>query len=188
MPHTHCIITGFAVTSLLLLVGCNDGGEDFKPVTGNQPEVPEAAHHHEHGPNGGHVIELGDDEMYHAELVFDNESRKTTMYSLDGEVKSPVPIDATDIELHLEGDSDEHELMLMAVPLKSDGEGKSSRFELAGDKLPESIKNEEDIKGHLHVKIGDAMRNGDIEHDHDHGKEGHKHEDEKEDGDAPDPE
>ena len=123
MPRTSCIITSFAITSLLWVAGCSNGGDDFKPVSDSQPEVPEAAHdhHHEHGPNGGHIIELGDDEMYHAELVFDADSRKTTIYILDGEAKSASPIDATEIELHLEGEDDEVELTLDAVPLESEG-------------------------------------------------------------------
>ena len=204
MPRTNCIITGFAITSVLLLVGCNNGGDDFKAVSDSQPEVPEAAHghHHEQGPNGGHIIELGDDEMYHAELVFDEETRKTTIYILDGEVKSASPIDAEEIDLHLHGDDDEVELTLTAAPLPSDDEGKSSRFELAGDELPESVKGEENFEGHLHVMIDGEMRNGNIEH-HEHGEEGHDHDEDKhgdhkddhdkdgehkDDGDAPTPE
>ena len=44
----------------------------------------------------------------------------------------------------------------------------SFRFELAADKLPESVKDEEDFKGHLHIKIGETDYSGDIEHDHGH--------------------
>jgi hypothetical protein len=167
MPRTACIVTGFAAASLMLLAGCGGGEtEEFKPLPGNQPEVP-AAPAHVHGPHGGHLIELGNEE-YHAELVFDAKSRKTTIYILDGAAKGPHPIDATEIELHLEADGGEVELMLQAAPEAADGEGKSSRFELAADQLPESIKDEEDFAGHLLLEIDGKSFSGDIKHDHDH--------------------
>ena len=168
MLRANCFVTGFAITSLLLLAGCgSDDGEDFQALSDDQPEVVKPVHDHSHesGPNGGHLIELGEEE-YHAELVFDEETRVTTIYVLDGNAKSPVPIKAEELELHLEGEGDEVELMFAASPLESDGEGMSSRFVLAADDLPESIKDEEEIKGHLHIEIDGKMFAGDIAHEH----------------------
>lgn len=184
MPRITCVASGFLLTSLLLITGCNSKDDDFHEVTSGPPVVDKPHNHdHEEGPHGGHLIELGDEE-YHAELVFDEETRKTTIYILDGEAKSPHPIAAEEIELHLEVGDDEAELMLVAVPLENDGEEKSSRFELAADKLPESVKDEEDFAGHLHVKIGEMEYSGDIEHDHGHAHgDGHKHDDDKDDKD-----
>jgi len=180
MLRTNCLVTGFAITSLVLLAGCgSDDGDDFQTLADDQPEVAAPAHDHSHesGPNGGHLIELGEEE-FHAELVFDGETRVTTIYVLDGHAKSPVPIKATELELHLEGEGDETELLFAASPLESDGEGMSSRFVLAADDLPESVKDEEEIKGHLHIEIDGKMFAGDIEHDHGEGEE-HKHDDDK---------
>ncbi|MBT4864893.1 MAG: hypothetical protein HON53_07245 [Planctomycetaceae bacterium] len=185
MPRTHCVTTCFAITSLLLLAGCNSGDDgDYQALPENQPEVVAPAHDHSHesGPNGGHLIELGEEEEYHAELVFDGETRVTTIYILDGHAKSPVPIKATELELHLEGEGDETELMFAASPLESDGQDMSSRFVLDAENLPESIKDEEEIKGHLHIEIDGKNFNGELEHDHDHEEgDGHAHDDDKDD-------
>jgi len=183
MLRTNCFVTGFAITSLLLLAGCgsNDDG-DYEALSGNQPEVVNTPHDHSHesGPNGGHLIELGKNEEYHAELVFDAETRVTTIYILDGHAKSPVPIKATELELHLEGDPDDIDLVFAASRLVSDGEGMSSRFELAADDLPDSVKNEEDFKGHLHIEIDGENFSGELEHDHHEDGDGDKHDDDEE--------
>jgi hypothetical protein len=173
------LVAGFAITSLLLLAGCgSDDDGNYEALSDDQPEVVNVPHSHDSGPNGGHLIELGEEE-YHAELVFDEETRVTTIFVLDGHAKSPVPIKATELELHLEGDTDHDELMFAASPLESDGEGMSSRFELAADDLPESVKDEEDFKGHLHIEIDGKNFNGELEHDHE-GGDGDKHDDDEE--------
>jgi hypothetical protein len=180
MPRTACVVSGFVLTSLLLVTGCNSAKDRFhEPEAGHEVVDDPHGHGHEEGPHGGHLIELGDEE-YHAELVFDEETRKTTVYILDAEAKSPHPIQAQTIDLDLDGDDGEIELTLAASPLENDGEGMSSRFELAADKMLESIKDEEDIKGHLHIKIGETEYIGEIEHDHGEG-EGHQHDDDKDD-------
>ena len=103
-------------------------------------------------------------------MVFDPETGMTTVYILDGEAKSPHPIKAETIDLDLEGDDGEIEFPLAASPLDSDGEGMSSRFVLAADQFPESIKDVEDIIGHLHITIGETEFTGDIEHEHEEGE------------------
>ena len=52
---------------------------------------PEAHHHPEHGPNGGHVVVLGD-HAYHAELVFDPTTLNVSVYLLEHDMATATPV------------------------------------------------------------------------------------------------
>lgn len=173
MSRSVVLTFGVALTSLSILTGCNgsDDGDYHVPEGGHEVVDEPHDHGHDAGPHGGHLIELGEEE-YHAEIVFDSETRKTTVYILGPDAESPHAITAGQIELHLHVGEQESEFMLSAAPLESDGEGKSSRFELPADKMPESIKDEEDFEGEVHLKIGEKEYTGKVAHDHDgdHGK------------------
>jgi hypothetical protein len=123
-------------------------------------------HEHAHGPHEGHLIELGK-EQYHAELVFDAKTRKITVYVLDSEAKNPVAIDQTEITLNLTGDQPA-KLTLKAAPQEGDAAGKSSRFEVDGSSVPETIRDEEAILGSVNLKIEGTEFAGEIKHEHEH--------------------
>ena len=172
MKAICCLFCTAAVGLFLASGGCKpkEDGE-FKPYE-SQGEVTDAHDHsHEHGPHDGHIIELGD---HHAELVFDEATRKITVYILDAEAKNAVPIDQREITLNLMADAGPTQLKLKAVPQEGEAEGMSSRFELAGDQLPEEVEAEDDIEGRIAAKIGGEDVSGEISH------EGHDHEHEDE--------
>lgn len=149
-----------------VLGGCGSG-DAYKPVDKGVKVAPAPEHSHDHGPHGGHVIELGKHE-YHAELVFDGKSRTTTLYLTGPDLKTPAPTDAKEIEMHAELDGKEVELIFAPQPESGDPQGQASKFVLAADKLPAEIKDVEDFHGHLHVSIGGKMFGGDVKHDHGH--------------------
>ncbi|MEX0726595.1 MAG: hypothetical protein WEB58_20630 [Planctomycetaceae bacterium] len=187
-----CVYCAWAtlITGALFLAGC--GGEkdgEFREYSADDQKaeekaIKEAAHDHDHdhghghGPHEGHLLELGEHE-YHAEVVFDGASRNLTVYILGADAKSPLPIANDAVVFELEEGEDELELAITAVPLEGEPEGKSSRFEVAGDAVPERIKSEEDLEGHLHITIEGKEFEGELHHDgdHEHGHEDdHKHE------------
>jgi hypothetical protein len=143
-----------------------DEGDDVTNVT------PVEEHAHEHGPHGGHIIELGEEE-YHAEVVVD-EARKLTVYLLGPDAATAAPIAAESIAFEL-GDLDAPTVLtLNAVPLEGEPEGQSSRFEAAADALPESVHDIEELHGAVVVDVGGLSYVGALSHDHDHGHD-HDH-------------
>ena len=168
----NVIRSSVSLWSLLLVIafvfcGCNSGDEYREFDKQDEQKAVEAAHQHSHthGVHDGHVIELGDEE-YHAELVFDPETRQTIVYILGPDAETPQPIAATQITLHLEADGEETELMLRAAPQEDDPEGRASQFQIAGEDVPESVHDEEDLIGHLEVTIAGKEYQGGIEHEH----------------------
>src|SRR5688572_7448179 len=102
--------------ALIWIVGCS------KRISGDPPALPpgtEHGHddhdHHEHahlGPNGGHLLELGN-EQFHAEWTHDDDSGKLTVYILDAAGKELVPIAAekVTIEKNLAGKTVTYDLL-----------------------------------------------------------------------------
>jgi hypothetical protein len=166
-------------------IGCQEDKltDDFEPVKPGA-EVGEVEEH-EHGPHNGHIFEIGEKEAYHGEIYFDAETRKTTIYILGDDVKTAFPIEQAELELHLEADDDEVEVILTAVPLDTDKDGTSSRFESDGAEIPASIKDIEGIHGHLHITIDGTQYSCDVGHDEDDPDHKKKHDDKK-DGDDKD--
>ncbi|MEX0716943.1 MAG: hypothetical protein WD066_10160 [Planctomycetaceae bacterium] len=167
---------------MFVALGCGKGDETVNVPTGG-PEVPHPTHDHGHGagPKGGLLIELGDKHEYHAEILFDGEARKTTLYIYGADARTPRPLDAgAVIELHLEGEN-EAEVKFTAQPFDGETDGKSSRF-VADAQVPDAIKSVEQFEGHYHVTAGELSFSGEITHgDHDHDDHAH------EEGDAPKP-
>lgn len=175
MPRSIVVIAAAA----LLACGCPaqeeyrefGEGDDVTNVT------PVEEHAHEHGPHGGHIIELGEEE-YHAEVTVDA-ARKLTVYVLGPDGSTPAPIAAESIAFEL-GDLDAPTVLtLNAVPLEGDPEGQSSRFEAAPDALPESIHDIEELHGAVVIDVGGLSYVGALSHDH-----GHSHEHEHAEGGA----
>lgn len=139
---------------------------------------------HAHGPNGGHIVELGEEE-FHAEVAMDT-SRKLTVYLLDEAVKAAKPVENGTMQIVTKVDGNDVTLDLVAAPLDTEKDGKCSRFELAADKVPGAIMDIEGLTGDLSLKFGDKTLKTSLteEHDHDHehghddaheGEAGHEH-------------
>jgi hypothetical protein len=153
-----------ALCGLLMLVGCNSDTGNYKQVT--DKDAKETApviddHHHDHGPHGGHVLELGE---YHGEIALEAD-RKLTLYVLDGDVKNAVPLAETTAVANLKIGTEMQKVELKALPLEGEADGKSSRFQSA-EPLPESVKDIEDLTGDVTLTVAGKGVTGPIEHHH----------------------
>lgn len=155
------------------LAGCNP------PASSTGSGAKEAEHDHDHahdhahhGPHGGHIMEIGEEE-YHAEWTHDS-SGKVTFYILDAAIQKEVPIAAEELEITVKiGENEPATYKLAAV---NPQDGKSAVFETTD-------KNLEGALGALSARvtatinkltIGDkTFENVKIE-EHSHGEE-HKH-------------
>ncbi len=145
--------------------GCGGPSQDYHPIP-KGVKVQDQPHEHEHGPHGGHLVELGEEE-YHAEIVFDEKAHRIIIYILDSTAKKPSPIDAKELTLKLAIDGKTESFAVGAVPQASEPQGKSSKFELAGNAdIKSHIKDEEDLKGSVNVTIGGKSYSGPIKHEH----------------------
>ena len=176
-----------SVSVCVSLSGCSGGSDgetrtfDPKKDTSHDAEhghVHGHEHGHGHGPNGGDLIELGEEE-FHAEALFDEDHHKVVLFILDGEAKKAVPIEAKEIVVELPGKDAAVTYTLAAVPQEGDAERTSSRFELASEALIEAFHDAPKTVGKFKVTINGKEFTGDLKHDHDdHGHE-HKHDEKK---------
>ncbi|MGE3313961.1 MAG: hypothetical protein AB7O26_02515 [Planctomycetaceae bacterium] len=172
-------LSGCLATASLLVfaAGCDAGKKgDFKEVPKGTKVVETAHHHHEHGPHGGHIIELGDEE-YHAEVAPNAEKKVIDIYLLGPDGKKPQTTDAKEASLNLTIAGKPHQLKATAAPLKGEPEGQSSHFEAAvKDEIRTDVSNVEALRGQLVVTIGGKQYTGKLDdHDHDHDHD-HEHE------------
>jgi hypothetical protein len=163
-----------AMIALMLVFATTSGCGDTKKVakdksttkkTGADKKVDDHDHAHE-GPHGGHLIELGGSEEYHAELAHDDKTNTVTIYLLGSNAKDKVTSAEKELTLNLTVAGKPLQFKLPAAPDEGDAAGESSRFQLSDASLLEAIEAE-GAKGRLNVKIGDKSYSGDVEH-HDH--------------------
>ena len=132
-------------------------------------------HDHDHGEvgkHGGHVIELDDAHAYHGELVFDATTRDITVYFYGAEIGESKVATAVALELH---DGDSHtELASKPMPLDGETDETASRWIISGAELPEAVKGEEQLDGHLTATLdGNAFSYALEPHSHDDHENGH---------------
>lgn len=158
------------------LWGCGQKPEEYRQFSDKDnvenTAPPEEHHHPAHGPSGGHVVILGHDD-YHAELLFNTANRDVTVTLLDHDMMTMTPVADGQMMLKLEG---AEPIAFEASPQEADPPGQASRFTLAGDKLPESVKAEEDLHGKLELTVAGTPHSGEIAHEHAHGADEHGHE------------
>ena len=158
----------------LCFVGCTESEPDrpfVKTDNVNNNAPPE--HAHEHGPNGGHIIELGEEE-FHAEVAMD-QARMLTVWLLDEAVKNAKPVENGTLQIVTMVDGKETTLALVAAPLEGETDGKCSRFGLAADQVPGAIMDIEGLTGSLTLKFGGKTLTKSLTEEHDHGHDDHDH-------------
>ena len=167
----------FSLISMCLSMGCGTGEEDFRTL-GDEDDVANTApadehHHHDEGPHGGHILELGG---LHGELAMDD-SRGITLYLLGGDVETPAVVSDASAMLHVTVDDATVDLELAAVPAEGGQAGETSAFSIAGDLVPEAIHDIEDVIGTIDLRLGEEALTVEIEHDHDEHDHHGEHED-----------
>jgi len=91
-----------------------------------------AGHAHGVGPHAGTIADWGGGK-YHVELIVDHDKQQATVYILGGDERSPMPIDASSIELSIIEPA--MQVILQASPQAGDPEGRASRFVGTDEKL-----------------------------------------------------
>lgn len=165
-----------ATCTVLLLAACNSSAPPTPPpaTDGHGGHAHSHGHSHEEvGPNGGHLVELGDEE-YHIEWTHDDDSGLVTLYVLDAAAKELVPIASETITITAQV-NDSREYQLAAVAPSGDPPA-SARFELKSPELLGSLQLAgQGVDVSVAVTIDGQEYRGVFEHhDHDHGH-GHKH-------------
>ena len=125
--------------------------------------VDDHADHGDTGEHGGHIIELGSDHEYHAELVDDHKTETVTVYMMDGDMK-PLSIEQTAVTLILTAGDESQTYELPAAA------GSTSEFSLS-DKELLKMMDAENASGKLRVTIDDKPFSGTFDHhahDHEH--------------------
>lgn len=180
------LVTSLIAVLLLWTVGCST-----KPISGDPPQLPSdhsghdhSGHDHGHeghdhghshaelGPNGGHLIELGD-EQFHAEWTHDADSGKLTVFVLDGAAKELVPIAAEKITIVKKLGERTDSYDLVAVDRKGETP-KSAKFEIVDKALIEALTLVGDgVEASITLDInGQSFTKEFTKHDDHHG---HKH-------------
>lgn len=178
--HTGMWLLSAAVMlGLSGLAGCGgDKGDEYRTFDKGKDKAPDAEHGHAHshdhgheqGPHKGELIELGEEE-FHAEVVFDEEAAKVSLYLLGPDAKTAVAIEAKELSLEMPGKDAPVTHALAAAPQEGDGEGKSSRFETKTADLFEAFHHNPKAAGKFKVTLGGKEFAGEIKHDHDHDHE-----------------
>lgn len=132
------------------------------------PAAPPAHAHPEKGPNGGPLLELGDEE-YHAEVLLDEKAGTFAIVLLDSAAKTTVPVESKELVLNLKHGGKPVQFKLAAAPLKTDPMGQSSCFKLKSKELVHDLHHK-DHGARLAVKIKGKSYSAkvDLAHDHDH--------------------
>ena len=166
-------VLALSVAASLGMAGCTPSEPAARPFNAgdNVTNTAPPEHAHVHGPNGGHIVELGEEE-FHAEVAMDKD-RKLTVYLLDEAVKAAKPVENGTMQIMTKVDAKDVTLDLVAAPLDDEKDGKCSRFELAADKVPGAIMDIEGLTGDLSLKFGDKTLKTSLTEEHAH--EGHAH-------------
>ena len=178
--YCRILVAVLGASTAIWLAGCpsSDSASDSdrspdEPTSSDDHGHDHGHDHPDHGPHGGDLIELGNEE-YHAELVHDEEAGTITIYVLDGSAAKTVAIDAAAVTINLVHEGTPEQYALSATPGDGDAEGKSSRFVSEDEALERNLHAATNPR--LSLKIDGKPYSGDIVHDHDHG-DSHSHDD-----------
>jgi hypothetical protein len=149
MKYTKTLALGLMVA--ILPVGCGPQSGSPKGPGGEQGSVKangkKSDHAHGAGPHGGVVFDLG---KYHGEFTVDHKKQEATIHVLGLDEKTPAPVTAEKLDLHIK--SPAFEVELKPVPLEGEAKGKSSRFVGKHEKLGKEQEFEGTVIGLLDGK------------------------------------
>lgn len=89
----------WTAAAALAILSCACGKSEPKAAAGEAKLPP----HEHHAPHGGSLVELGEGEFAHLELLLDPVTGELTGYSLDGEAENPIRLKQPQIDLLLRG-------------------------------------------------------------------------------------
>lgn len=113
------------------------------------------------GPHGGHVIELGRNHEYHAEIVESEDDAVVSVYILDKELNI-LTLETPNVAINLRVGDEAKSFQLVAK------DKETSRFDSDDDSLLADLHNPQ-ASGMLRVIIKGKTYTGDVEHhNHEH--------------------
>jgi hypothetical protein len=158
----------------LFAIGCDKSGSSTNGTTDKPGEVdPHAGHDHaahDHtAKHGGHLIEIGRNHEYHAELVDDHKTESITVYMMDAHME-PLTVKQASISLSLTaGDKTQAFELLASQP------GGSSEFKSRDESMMGLIETD-GVKGKLRITIDGKPFTGTFDHQaHDHDESSDSH-------------
>jgi len=159
------------MTAIIFFAGCTTDESEYKKPVSDPGPVEEVHGTHKPGPHGGQLLDLGEHEFM-AEVVFKEDDPKSiTIFLIEHDDNNKTVL-TSDEKLTINGlkvDGQEISLDLVAKPQEGDADGKTSRFEVSGDGIPEGIEDMHELgDGTFSVTINDKSYSGTIEHEHDH--------------------
>lgn len=164
------LIAAFA----MIVTGCTSGDSEFTEVSHDESEVGHEDHnghgHGAHGPNGGDIVEVGNEE-FHAEVVVDEEEHRIDVFILGSDAKTAKPIAASEISINFKHGDEIEEFKLAASALDGEAEGQASKFTITDEELFEEL-HEHPEGATLNFSDGDQALTGTVIHSHDHGHGG----------------
>ena len=170
------LVAVFAV----IVTGCTSDDSEFREVSNDESEVGHDDHsshgHGAHGPNGGDIVEVGDEE-FHAEVVVDEDEHRIDVFILGSDAKTAKPIAASEISINFKHGSEVEEFKLTAAALEGEADGQASKFTITDEELFEEL-HEHSEGATLNFSNGDQVLTGTVNHSHDHGHgdDDHDHE------------
>ena len=125
-----------------VLSGCTDSNSEFTEVGHDESEVAHHDHgdhgHGHHGPNGGEIVEVGNEE-FHAEVVVDENEHRIDVFILGSDAKTAKPIAASEIAISFKHGEEVEEFKLAASALDGEAEDQASRFTITDEELFEEL-------------------------------------------------
>lgn len=168
-PRKLAPVSSVVLGCSLLLPGCQPPSTS---PNGSSTQVDTHDHDHDHphhGPNGGDLIELGNEE-YHAEFLHDD-TGLLTIILLDSSAKTPVTIAAGEIVLNVKA-AESAQYNLTANPAEGEQAGQSSRFQRTDAELAKLL-DQAGTEATLVVTIAGKQYRGKLNHQH--GAHDHDH-------------
>jgi hypothetical protein len=124
MKKLHLLGIVMTAMALGVVTGCNNPqGGTPKDKGKSAKKAADDDHDHGPGPHDGTIIEFG---KYHGEFTVNHKTQEATIYILNADAKTAVPIQIRKPLLSIK--APQFQVELKAAPQEDDPAGKSSRF------------------------------------------------------------
>ncbi len=161
--NRNTILLALLALGLFASLGCG-------PKTNDPPSDPPAEAGHDHaelGPHGGHLIELGRNHEYHAELVDDHKAGSATIYLLDAKLAETTTSESKLSLVTTAGT----EVQTFEIPGAANDFGAFSQFSSSDPALLAALEHEKEATVTIRITINGTPFVGKLEHH----EEGHGH-------------
>ena len=170
--QVSCIAMAWMLLGLYVwgLSGCQPGStgpepQSVKTEESNHAHGDHGHDHPSHGPHGGELIELGQEE-YHLEFLHDEAAQRVRLFLLDGTAKQPATSTADNVTLNIKTPTTAAQFRLPAIADDGDSTGTAYHtFELIDAELNQLL----DAAGAVAtvvLSINGKQYRGELRHDH----------------------